>query len=293
MANKYVFSAKNFIMIALGAAIYAFGFAIFKLPNQIADSGMSGVTLIIHALFGINPTITGYLINLPLIVLGARLFGRNAMVYTLFGTVSLYAFIWFWQQTGLVIDLQGDDLIIAILAGLTAGLGGGLVFRFAGTIGGSDIIARVLEDRLGIPLGRSLLGIDVLVMLLSLTYVTVPKMMYALIASFIYSQVVNLVETGGYNVRQLMVITDQSEAVAQAILAGLGRGVTYLQGQGAYSGKERQVLYVIVNPNEVREAKVLITSIDAQAFIAVSSVDEIISPEFVIKRSKYRAVAGN
>lgn len=288
MSNKYVFHPRNFLFITLGAAIYAFGFVVFKMPNQIADSGMAGVTLILHALFGINPTITGYLINLPLVLLGAKLFGRKAMVYTLHGILMLYFFVWLWQQTGLAIDLQGDDLIVAVLAGLTAGLGGGIVFRFAGTIGGSDIIARVIEDKLGIPLGKSLLGIDILVMLLSLTYVSVPKMMYALMASFIYSQVVSLVENGGYSVRQLMVITDQPEAIADQIMRVLGRGVTYFQGRGAYSGKEKQVLYVILNPNEVREAKLLVTSIDSQAFLSISSVDEIISPEFIIKRSKYR-----
>lgn len=288
MTNKYVFHPKNFLFIALGAAIYAFGFVVFKMPNQIADSGMAGVTLILHALFGLNPTITGYLINLPLVLLGAKLFGRNAMVYTLHGILMLYFFIWLWQKTGISVDMQGDDMITVLFAGLICGLGCGIVFRFAGTIGGSDIIARVLEDKLGIPLGKSLLGIDILVMLLSLTYVTIPKMMYALVASFIFSQVVSLVENGGYSVRQMMVITDQPEAIAQKIMQVLGRGVTYFQGKGAYSGKDKQVLYVILNPNEVREAKLLVTSLDSQAFVSISSVDEIVSPEFVIKRSKYR-----
>lgn len=288
MTNKYVFHPKNFLFIALGAAIYAFGFVVFKMPNQIADSGMAGVTLILHALFGLNPTITGYLINLPLVLLGAKLFGRNAMVYTLHGILMLYFFIWLWQKTEISVDMQGDDMITVLFAGLICGLGCGIVFRFAGTIGGSDIIARVLEDKFGIPLGKSLLGIDILVMLLSLTYVTIPKMMYALVASFIFSQVVSLVENGGYSVRQMMVITDQPEAIAQQIMQILGRGVTYFQGKGAYSGKDKQVLYVILNPSEVREAKLLVTSLDSQAFVSISSVDEIVSPEFIIKRSKYR-----
>lgn len=288
MSNKYVFHPRNFLFIALGAAIYAFGFVVFKMPNQIADSGMAGVTLILHALFGLNPTITGYLINLPLVLLGAKFFGRNAMVYTLHGILMLYFFIWLWQRTGISVDMQGDDMITVLFAGLICGLGCGIVFRFAGTIGGSDIIARVLEDKLGIPLGKSLLGIDILVMLLSLTYVTIPKMMYALVASFIFSQVVSLVESGGYSVRQMMVITDQPEAIAQQIMRVLGRGVTYFQGKGAYSGKDKQVLYVILNPSEVREAKLLVISLDSQAFVSISSVDEIVSPEFIIKRSKYR-----
>lgn len=289
--SKYDFQLKRFILIAIGAAIYAFGFVVFKMPNQIAESGMAGVTLILYNVFGINPTLTGYLINFPLIALGARLFGKKAMIYTVYGTFMLYFFIGLFRKSGIVIDLQGDYFVISILAGLTAGIGGGLVFRNSGTIGGSDIIARVLEDKFSIPLGQGLLGIDIMVMLLSLTYVSVPKMMYALVASFIYSQVVGLVENGGYSLREMVVITHYPDEVAREIMRVLGRGVTYLQGEGAYSGKEKKVLYVVLNPNEVKEAKRLVTAIDDKAFLSISTVDEIVSPEFIIKRSKYRQVS--
>lgn len=289
--SKYDFQLKRFILIALGAAIYAFGFVVFKMPNQIAESGMAGVTLILYNVFGINPTLTGYLINYPLIVLGARLFGKKAMLYTVYGTFMLYFFIGLFRKSGIVLDLQGDYFVISILAGLTAGIGGGLVFRNSGTIGGSDIIARVLEEKFSIPLGQGLLGIDIMVMLLSLTYVSVPKMMYALVASFIYSQVVGLVENGGYSLREMVVITHYPDEVAREIMRVLGRGVTYLQGEGAYSGKEKKVLYVVLNPNEVKEAKRIVTAIDDKVFLSVSTVDEIINPEFIIKRSKYRQVS--
>lgn len=289
--SKYDFQLKRFILIAIGAAIYAFGFVVFKMPNQIAESGMAGVTLILYNVFGINPTLTGYLINFPLIALGARLFGKKAMLYTVYGTFMLYFFIGLFRKSGIVIDLQGDYFVISILAGLTAGIGGGLVFRNSGTIGGSDIIARVLEEKFSIPLGQGLLGIDIMVMLLSLTYVSVPKMMYALVASFIYSQVVGLVENGGYSLREMVVITHYPDEVAREIMRVLGRGVTYLQGEGAYSGKEKKVLYVVLNPNEVKEAKRIVTAIDDKVFLSVSTVDEIINPEFIIKRSKYRQVS--
>lgn len=291
MPDKYDLQFKKFVFIALGAAIYAFGFAVFKLPNQIAESGMAGVTLILHALFGVNPAIAGYLINFPLILLGAYMFGRKAMVYTVFGTSTLYFFVWLFQRLGLVVDLQGDYFVISILAGLTGGIGGGIVFRHSGTIGGSDIIARALEEKLGIPLGQALLGIDVLVMLLSLTYVSIPQMMYALVASFIYSQVVGIVQTGGYSVRELLVITNQPDEIAKEIMHQLGRGVTYLQGSGAYSGKEKRVLYVVLNPSEIKIAKAIVRAIDDKAFLSISTVDEIVSPEFIIKKSKYRQVS--
>lgn len=288
MSVDYTFRAKNFIMIALGAAIYAFGFVYFYMPNQVAASGIAGLTLIFHNLFGVNPTYSGYLINFPLILLGAYLFGRKAMVYTIEGIASLYFFVWLFQKIPFVVDLNQDYLVVSLIAGIIAGLGGGIVFRYGGTIGGSDIVARVIEDKFGIQLNQALLGFDIFVMVLSLTYISIPQMMYALIASFMYSQVVHLVQNGGYSVRGMMIISDQADCLSRQIMEKLGRGVTYLKGEGAYSAKEKKVMYVALSPQEVREVKTLVNDIDPTAFVSVFSIDEVHSPEFVASRSKYR-----
>ncbi len=285
---EYNFRAKNFIMIALGAAIYAFGFVYFYMANKVAGSGIAGLTLIFHNLFGVNPTYSGYFINFPLVLLGAYLFGRKAMVYTVEGIASLYFFVWFFQKIPFSVDLGQDYLVISLISGIIGGLGGGIVFRYGGTIGGSDIVARVIEDKLGIQLNQALLAFDIFVMVLSLTYISLPKMMYALIASFMYSQVVKLVQNGGYSVRGMMVISDQADSISREIIEKLGRGVTYLRGEGAYSGKEKKVLYVALSPQDVREAKVLIHQLDESAFISIFNIDEVQSPEFIAARSKYR-----
>lgn len=106
MQIDYTFRLKNFIFIVLGAAIYAFGFVYFNMANKVAANGIAGLTLVFHALFGVNPTYSGYLINLPLVILGAYLFGRKAMVYTLEGIASLYFFIWLFQKIPLIVDFN-------------------------------------------------------------------------------------------------------------------------------------------------------------------------------------------
>ena len=288
MSLDYSLRLKHFILIGLGAAIYAFGFVYFYMANQVAASGIAGLTLILHNLFGINPTYSGYLINFPLILLGAYLFGKRARAYTVYGIASLYLYVWIFQQIPFFVDLNQDYLVVSLIAGSIGGLGSGLVFRYGGTIGGSDIIARVIEKKFGIQLNQALLGFDIFVMLLSLTYISIPKMMYALIASFIYSQVVNMVQNGGYSVRGMMIISDQAEEISRQIMEKLGRGVTYLKGEGAYSGKEKKVMYVALSPQDTREAKSLIHEIDQLAFVSIFNIDEVQSPEFIASRSKYR-----
>ena len=288
MSLDYSLRLKHFILIGLGAAIYAFGFVYFYMANQLAASGIAGLTLILHNLFGINPTYSGYLINFPLVLLGAYLFGKRARGGGGYGIASLYLYVWIFQQIPFFVDLNQDYLVVSLVAGAVGGLGSGLVFRYGGTIGGSDIIARVIEKKLGIQLNQALLGFDILVMLLSLTYISIPKMMYTLIASFIYSQVVNMVQNGGYSVRGMMIISDQAEEISRQIMEQLGRGVTYLKGEGAYSGKEKKVMYVALSPQDTREAKSLIHEIDQLTFVSIFNIDEVQSPEFIASRSKYR-----
>lgn len=289
MKIDYTLHLRNFIFIALGTAIYAFGFVNFNLANHIAEGGIAGLTLVFHALFGIDPTYTGYLMNLPLLLLGVYIFGRKSMFYTIYGTTLMYLFVYVFQRIPLYIDLQHDYLVVALVAGICSGIGSGIVFRYGGTTGGSDIIARIIEDKYGIPLGQALLGFDIFVMLLSLTYVSIPQMMYALIASFMFSQVVILVQNGGYSVRGVLIITDKHEEVAEVILKELNRGVTYLKGQGAYSGKEKNVLYVALNPSDVRALKEVMEELDPDAFISILNVEEIISPDFVISRRERKS----
>lgn len=112
-------------------------------------------------------------------------------------------------------------------------------------------------------------------------------MLYTLVASFVYSQVLTIVQNGGYTVRGMLIITQKSEDAATAILNHINRGVTYLRGQGAYSGKEHNVLYVVLNPSEVREVKGIMAELDPDAFISIIDVDEVISSDFKIKRKNY------
>ena len=214
--NKEVkFHPLNFLMIALGTATYAFGFVNFNMVNHLAEGGVSGITLIFHALFKINPAYTQILLNIPLFILGVKIFGKRGMIYTIHGTVCLSIFIWLFQRMSMSIDLAHDTLIAALLAGIFAGIGGGIVFRFGGTTGGGDIIGRYFEQKKGFALGQTLFVFDILVLTLSLSYIDIQHMMYTVIASFVFSQVVAVVQNGGYTVRgMLKTANTQFETIA-------------------------------------------------------------------------------
>ncbi|VGU92751.1 putative transporter [Streptococcus pyogenes] len=173
------------------------------------------------------------------------------------------------------------------MAGLFSGIGSGIVFRYGATTGGTDIIGRIAEEKFGAKLGQTLLLVDALVLTASLTYVDLKHMLYTLVASFVFSQMISVVQNGGYTIRGMIIITKHSEAAAQAILTEINRGVTYLKGQGAYSGNDYNIMYVTLNPTEVREVKRILAGLDPDAFISIIDVDEVISSDFKIRRRNY------
>lgn len=277
----------HLIWITLGVSLYTFGFVNFNMANHLAEGGVAGITLILHALFGIDPAWATLLINLPLFILGARVFGKKSLLLTIYGTVTMSFFIGFWQKIPVNLGLQDDMMLVAIVAGIFAGVGSGIVFRFGATTGGTDIIGRVLEERTGMKLGQTLLLIDVVVLASSLVYIDLKHMLYTLIASFVFSQVLTVVQNGGYMVRGMLIITKESDKAAAAILQEINRGVTYLQGKGAYTGRGFDVLYVVLNPNEVRDVKDILAELDPDAFISVLNIDEVVSSDFKIRRKNY------
>ena len=286
MAQK-LRQVRSLLLIALGVAMYTFGFVKFNMANALAEGGVAGVTLIIHALYKIDPAYTSLILNIPLFIMGARVLGRKSLALTIYGTVLLSFFIWFWQQVPVKIVLQNDMMLVAVVAGLFAGAGSGLVFRYGATTGGTDIIGRVIEEKFGFKLGQTLLFVDALVLTASLVYIDLQHMLYTLVASFVYSQVLTIVQNGGYTVRGMIIITQKSQEAADAILNGINRGVTYLNGQGAYSGNEKNILYVVLNPGEVRNVKAIMADLDPDALISIIDVDEVVSSDFKIRRNNY------
>lgn len=285
--NEWLEKLRKLLLITIGVAIYAFGFVNFNMANKLAEGGVAGITLMIHALLGINPAYTTLLLNVPLFILGARIFGRKSLALTIYGTVSMSFFIWLWQKSPIEMGLENDMMLVSVVAGLFSGVGSGLVFRYGATTGGTDIIGRIAEEKFGIKLGQTLLFVDAIILTVSLTYIDLKHMLYTLVASFVFSQVLTIVQNGGYTIRGMIIITKHSKAAAQAIQTEINRGVTYLKGEGAYSGNEYNVMYVTLSPNEVREVKRILAELDPDAFISIVDVDEVVSSDFKIRRKNY------
>lgn len=279
---------KELTMIAIGCSIYALSIDMISIPNQLADGGLSGITLIIRYFWKINPGISTLILNIPLILLGWRYMGKRLLAYTIWGTLCLSFFLWIWRYLPIInqLNLEHDLFLSAALAGVLSGFGLGLTFRFNGTTGGTDIIARIWQIKLGISSGKTILALDALVLFLSLSYLDIKHMMYTLLASFVLSRIMDLVQQGAYTAKGMFIISDKYPQIAQMIDLKLDRGFTYLDAHGGFLQDEKRIIYLVISPREIPQAKQLVENEDPNAFVTIFDVHEALGEGFSYKQKK-------
>lgn len=278
---------KNIAFILLGAAIFAFGLVHFNMQNNLAEGGITGITLLLYFLFGMDPSFTNLALNIPLFFLGWKLLGRQSFFYTVIGTVGLSVFLWIFQRFAIHMPLKHDLTLAALFAGVFVGIGLGIIFRYGGTTGGVDIIARLVYKYKGISMGKTMFAFDAVVITLSLLlYLSYREAMYTLVAVFVAARVIDFMQEGGYAAKGATIISEKSEQIAQKILTEMERGVTVLKGRGSYTNRERDVLYCVVAKNELPRLKTVITSVDPHAFVAVTDVHDVLGEGFTLDENK-------
>lgn len=271
----------------LGAAIFSFGFVHFNIQNQLGEGGFSGITLILLFVFKLDPALMNLVLNIPMFILGWRLLGRKVFVYTIVGTVSVSVFLKIFQIYEVNIHIQDDLFLAALFAGVFVGIGLGIIFRYGGTTGGVDIIARLAQKYIGWSMGKTMFIFDAVVILLSwLTFLDARSMMYTLVAVFIGARVIDFVQEGAYAARGAFIISEFQSEIADRISIDMDRGVTVLRGFGHFTKKDREVLYCVVGRNEIVRLKNIIISVDPHAFVSVTDVHDVMGEGFTLDAEK-------
>lgn len=274
---------RNITMIILGSALMGFGINYFNIANNLAEGGVTGITILLKFIFNWDPGLVNLLINIPLLVLGWKVLGRIALMYTIIGTVSLSLFLTIFGQFRLPLE---DSLLAALYAGVSLGVGLGIVFRFGGTTGGVDIIARLLNKYKGWSIGRTMFVADFAVIGISLIYLDLTGAMYTLVAVFIGARVIDFVQEGAYSAKAVTIISEHNEQIAKKILIEMERGATLLNGKGGWTGIQKDVLYCVVSRQEMIRVKDLVHGIDPYAFIIVNDVYEVLGEGFTHDEQK-------
>jgi uncharacterized membrane-anchored protein YitT (DUF2179 family) len=267
----------EYILLLIGCLLTAVSFNLFLSPNHIASGGVVGLSVIIRELFGVEPAITQWLVNIPLFAAGLLLLGKKFGLKTAVGSFFLPFFILLTRDLK---PLTENLLLAALYGGIGVGTGLGLVFRSKGSIGGFTVIAHMIHKYTGFTIGKVIMALDALVILTAGLSLNAEKALYALIVVFVTGRAIDLVQMGLTYSKVAFVISDHHAAISDAILNELDRGLTKLPGLGGFTGEERTVLMVVMNQSEVLRFKTLVKKQDPHAFIIISDTHEVLGQGF-------------
>jgi uncharacterized membrane-anchored protein YitT (DUF2179 family) len=277
---------KNSILLTIGTLIVAFGYSLFQVPYNIAAGGLGGVSIIINHFTG-WPVGAMYLImNIPLLMLGFFSLGRWPFVIRTVVAVILFSlaadlFVIFMPSLLVNYPLTGDTLLSAVYAGLIGGIGGGLVYRAGATTGGTAIVGRIIQKKTGIPLSQIYLYTDGVIVLTAALVFGWELALYALLTLFLNGIAADYTLEGPSSVRTVTIITHRPAELSQALMAGLGRGVSQWEITGSYTGQTYVMLNCTIYRPQVNDLKRLVAEVDPKAFVTIGVAHQALGSGFI------------
>ncbi len=277
MKNKVLSTIGDYVIIFVGAVLYATSVNTFTAPNDIAPGGLTGVSTMLHYLFSLPIGVMILVLNIPLFIWGAIENGKKFLTKTIVATVFISVLIDVMEPFSF--KYEGDTLLASVFGGLLSGLGLAFIFFRGGTTGGTDIVARNIHKRVPhISMGTVILSCDALIIAsAAFVYHSIESALYAVITVFVSTKVIDTVVYGiaHDNGKLMFIVTDKFEELSKAIMEQVGRGVTLLDAQGAYSNDTKKVLLCALRPSQVHKTKVIVNSVDENAFIIVTTANAI------------------
>jgi len=258
--------------IFIGTIVAAFALEICLLPNSLIDGGITGVSIMLRYVTHLPLGLFLVVLNAPFIIIGYKQIGMSFSLYSLFGIISLAFWTHFLSQYDTFFH---DPLLAAIFGGIFLGIGIGIVMRFGGSLDGTEIISILLSRVISFSVGEIVLIINVFIYAAAGLLLGWEQAMYSLLTYVAASKAIDVTVNGINESKQVFIITDHEEEISAALLARLGRGITVMQGEGAYSRTDKHVLYVVITRLEIAKLKAVVEDIDPAAFITISDVYEV------------------
>ncbi|MEH7073309.1 YitT family protein [Neobacillus drentensis] len=260
------------IAITIGAILMATGLEIFLVPNHVIDGGITGISIMLAHLTGWKLGIFLLILNLPFVYLGYKQMGKTFAISTVYGILVLSIFTSFFHPVPAFTD---DILLATVFGGMILGIGVGVVIRNGGALDGTEILALVITKKVPFSVGQIIMFINIFILGAAGFVFSWDRAMYSLLAYVIASKAIDTVVAGLEESKSVWIISDEAEEIGNAINARLGRGVTYIKGQGAFTGDDKKVIFSIITRLEESKLNTIVQDIDPSAFLAIGDISEV------------------
>jgi uncharacterized membrane-anchored protein YitT (DUF2179 family) len=258
------------VIIFVSSILIAGSYNLFLLPHKILSSGVTGIAMIVGILTPLNTGIVNLALNLPILILGYYKLGTRFIAYSIFSVVTISMALLYIP----IEPVAKDPILSSVFGGIISGVGIGLVFRFSGSTGGFDIIGMLLTRKKDFPLGGILFSMNAIVVLIAGFLFTWDLALYTLASIYATGKAVDTIHTRHIKLT-LMIISNRGEELREQLLSHLIRGITVMEGEGAYTKEKRKVLFTVINRYELSEIKPLIRKIDPHAFVNITETVEV------------------
>lgn len=260
------------IAMLIGALLVATGLEIFLVPNDVIDGGITGISIMASHLTGLPLGVFLFVLNLPFFYLGYKQIGKTFAISTILGiTVLSYLTSMFHHIPAFTEDI----LLATIFGGMVLGVGVGLAIRFGGALDGIEILAIIINSKIPFSVGEIIMVFNLFILGAAGFIFSWDRAMYSIIAYLVAFKTIDIVVEGLEQSKSAWIISDKSDDIGEAILFRMGRGVTYINGTGAYSGETTKVIYCVITRLEEAELKTIVDDIDPTSFLAISDIAEV------------------
>ncbi|MEK4762101.1 YitT family protein [Viridibacillus sp. FSL E2-0187] len=266
---------KNVIklfFLTIGALIMAVGLEMVLIPNNLIDGGVTGIAIMASHLTNLSLGLFLFLFNLPFLYLGYKQIGRTFAFSVAYGIVVLSIATSFMHNSS---AFTNDTLLATVLGGILLGIGVGIAIRAGGCLDGSETLAILFNKKLPFSVGQIILFMNLFILGSAGFVFGFDRAMYSLISYFIAFKTIDLVSEGLNQTKSIWIISDEADEIGDQIMSRLGRGITYLNGQGGYSKDDKQVIFCVISRLEESKLKNIVEDVDPSAFLAFSNMTEI------------------
>jgi len=265
------FLQRTFIMLA-GSLLFSVGLEIFLVPNRIIDGGITGISIILSHLLNVPLGVFLVVLNLPFLLIGYKQIGKTFAISTLFSVVIMSIGTSMMHK---VSPITIDPLLAAVFGGIILGIGVGLVIRAGGSLDGTEIVAIVFSKKTPFSVGEIVMFFNFFILSSAGFVFGWDHAMYSLIAYYIAFKMIDITIEGLDQSKSVWIISDEHEKIGDAITYRLGRGVTYLNGEGAFTGDNKKVIFSVITRLEEAKLKSIVDELDPRAFLAIGNIHDV------------------
>ncbi|KZZ83939.1 YitT family protein [Bacillus sp. SJS] len=273
---------KEYSLLIIGSFFFAIGVNLFAIPNELGEGGVTGISMLLYYVLHWSPGITNFIMNGILLSVGFRLLSKRVTYYSIISIVFTSVFLHLTEGMAAPVE---DAILGTVFAGIFIGVGLGLVLRAGGTTGGSAILARMTQKYLGWSVSSSMLLFDMIVVLSSYFVIDAANTMYTVISIYISTKVLDYILEGFDTRKAATIISDHADEVASRVNEDMDRGVTVISAKGSYTNESRDILYIVINKQELFQLKKIVHKIDDKAFVVIHDVRDVFGEGFTFPKT--------